>query len=492
VKKLIKRTFGLSGIYALGDIFVKGIGFLLLPLYTAYLTPNDYGVLAIAFVVNNISTAVLSLGLNGAAFKFYYDLRGEQRKRFYGTLWLFFLTVPSVTLLLIELTGKGFCGRLITKVSYDPYLRIALWLSFLTVAFTNFCRELLKASERAIAYVLINAGQSILVIGLSIWLVVGLRKGAQGALLAQLFGVGIMACICIFILWKYISLGIDLPLLKKALLFGLPLMPHFLAHWVLGASDKVILERYVPLSEVGVYSVGYLLGSMMIIFATACNNAILPLFGRAKPCGYSEARILARITTYYILVLTFVGLCLSLFSKEIVQLFTTDSYKEAALIVPWIVLGYFFMGLYCIPMNAIVQITGNSKSIPFFTVTAAILNIVLNILLIPKIGMIAAALTTAASYFLMFAGVFFLAYKTVRLPYEYYRISKIFLSAILIYATGEHLSQNNIWMAIVTKLLLLSCFPVFLWLIGFLNEQEHRTITNFVKKCQKFGMIPTS
>jgi O-antigen/teichoic acid export membrane protein len=65
VKKLIKHTFSLSGIYALGDIFVKGIRFLLLPVYTAYLTPNDYGILAIAFVVNNISIAVLSLGLNG-------------------------------------------------------------------------------------------------------------------------------------------------------------------------------------------------------------------------------------------------------------------------------------------------------------------------------------------------------------------------------------------------------------------------------------------
>jgi O-antigen/teichoic acid export membrane protein len=492
VKKLIKHTFSLSGIYALGDIFVKGIRFLLLPVYTAYLTPNDYGILAIAFVVNNISIAVLSLGLNGAAFKFYYDLKGQQRKRFYGTLWLFFLTVPVVTLLLFELAGKGFCGHLITKVPYDPYLRMALWLSFLMVAFTNFCCELLKASERAIAYVLINAGQSILVIGLSIWLVVGLRKGAQGALLAQLFGVGAMSCICIFILWKYISLGVDLPSLKKALLFGLPLMPHFLAHWVLGASDRVILERYVPLSEVGVYSVGYLIGSMMIIFATACNNAMLPLFGRAKPCGYSELRMLARITTYYILVLTFVGLCLSLFSKEMVLLFTTDSYNKAASIIPWIVLGYFFMGLYCIPMNAIVQITGNSKSIPLFTVTAALLNIVLNILLIPRIGMIAAALTTATSYFLMFVGVFFLAYKIVRLPYEYYRILKIFLSSMLIYTAAKYLSQNNIWMAIVTKLLLLAFFPVFLWLIGFLNEQEYGTITNFLKKCQKLGMIPTS
>ena len=483
MRKLIKRTSSLSGIYAIGDLSVRGLRFFLLPLYTAYLTSDDYGILSIARVVTSIAVAGMSLGLNGAAFKFYYDFDGDQRKRFYGTLWIFLLVIPGLLLILTELVGPIIFKQVFRHVPYSPYLRLALWTSYFTIAFANLSRELLKASERAIPFILINLVRSVLIIGITIWLVAYLKMGAVGALYANFIGVAVTAFVSISIIRKYVSFSFDLSLIKKALLFGIPLIPHFLAHWVLAASDKVILERYTSLQQVGVYSVGYLLGSIMMLFVAACNNAIFPLFGRAKPIDDSQTRTLAKMTTYYVLAISSIGLCIALFSREVIYLAVPVSYHKAVSIVPWVVLGYFFMGLYSIPMGIVVLVISNTKPVSLYTTLAAVINIVLNILLIPRFGMKAAAITTAISYLVLFIGVFSFAHRTLPLPYEYRRISNILFVAILIFAAGWSLSPSGIWAGIVTKLLLLACFPLLLWLTGFLNEEEYKGIRRIVRQC---------
>ncbi len=472
----LKKVFRLSSVYAAGDIFTMGIGLVLLPLYTAFLRPADYGILAVATVVTTISGIVLTFGLSGSALKFYYSLGGDEQKRFYGSLWLFLIFVPGTILLMVEVGGGRFFGALLIQVPYTPYVRIALWTAYVTTGFTILPKEMFRASERAFAYAGFNVGQFALATGFTIYLIVGLGQGVEGAMWARLvavIGVGIIGTV---VLLKSVVLQFDLRLLKRALLYSLPLLPHLLSHWVLAASDRIILERFVPLAEVGVYSVGYQIGAVMMLFAIAGNNGLIPLFGRLDAKSRGDVEKLVRIVTYYVLALTIIGLGITLFSSEIVDLLSPTAYYGAHVVVPWVVLGYLFMALYFPAMDTLNLVVGDTRKVSACTVGAAMVNVGLNLWLIPKYGAIAAAITTAIAYMLMAIGFFAFVRKTILVPYEFRRIGAILGGAFVTFLIGWNLEVAGVVPGILLKALSLTIFPVLLWVSGFFNRQERRVL----------------
>jgi O-antigen/teichoic acid export membrane protein len=468
----LKRFFVRSGLYASGDILTKGVGLLLLPLYTAYLMPSDYGILAVANVVTAVAGIVLTLGLNGSALKFYYDLKGDERRGFYGSLWLFLVLVPGVILILMEFSANSLFNAFFTKVPYSPYMRLALWTAYFTVAFTILPKELFRAAGKAIGFTMLNVGQFTLAAGFTIWLVVVLRQGAAGALWASLISVVGIGIVSSMLLWNTVHFTFDLRLLKRALVYSLPLLPHFLSHWILNGSDRIILERYAPLSEVGVYTVGYQIGSAMMMFTVAGNNSLIPLFGRLDVTNHKDVEKLMRIVTYYILGLTIIGLCISLFSPEILYLMTPSDYHHAAIVVPWVVLGCLFMALYCPAVDVLNLVVGDTRKVVICTVGAALVNVGLNLWLIPKYGAIAAAVTTAIAYMLLGTGIFAFAHKALPVPYEYKRIGIILGGGLVTFLIGWNLSSTSSILSFLLKVLSLAIFPGLLWLSRFFNQQE--------------------
>jgi O-antigen/teichoic acid export membrane protein len=467
-----KRLLRLSGIYASGDILTLGLGLILLPLYTAYLTPNDYGILGIATLTTTLCTILLPLGLHGSAFKFYFDPSIGDRKRFYGNLWILLVVFPGLILIVVDLMGDRLFRTILTQIPYSPYIRIAIWTSFFIIAFTSFLLQILRASEKAAYYAVINIGQFVLAAGMTLWFVAGLRYGVQGALWARLIAVVILASLSAAVLWRRVNFTPDMDFIKRALRYGLPLVPHHLSFWILAASDRFILEWYVPLSDVGIYTIAYQIGSISMIFLLAGNNSLVPLFGRLNNPNQADFKNLMRIVTYYIFGLTIIGLVICLFFPFAIKILTPPSYHSATVVVPWIVLGYIFMGLYLPCSNTIILIVGQSRKIGFFTLATALLNIGLNIWLIPKFGMIVAAVTTAASYLFLFATVFLYAYMSGRLPFETRRIAIVLAAGFLTFFAGWHFaSRMGLGNLLLTSASVL-IFPIFLWISRFFNKQE--------------------
>ena len=470
----VKKFFRLSSIYASGDILTMGLGLILLPLYTAYLTPGDYGILSIATVITTISMIVLPLGLNGSASKFYFSLQGDERKCFYGTLWIFLIIVPGLFLLLIEWTGGYPFNRFLPQVPFSPFIRIALWTAYLSVAFTTLVQEILRSSERVVPLVGLKIGQFVLAAGFTIWFVAGLKQGTEGALLARLIATLVVGTISAAVLVKFVHFSFDRSLLKQALAYSLPLLPHFLSFGILMASDRIILGWYLPLSEVGIYTIGFQIGSVLMFFLLAGNNSLIPLFGQLNITDRQAVEKLVRIITYYIFGLTFIGLGIALFSPFIINLLTPVSYHAAAMVVPWIVLGYLFMALYLPSSHVITLIAGETRRIGIYTSGAATLNIGLNIWLIPKFGMMAAAITTAATYLVLFITVFLYAQSKQPLPFEIRRIATILLAGVVTFLLGRNFLSTISGVGGLMTIVSLFIFPVILWISGFFNPQELR------------------
>jgi O-antigen/teichoic acid export membrane protein len=281
----------------------------------------------------------------------------------------------------------------------------------------------------------------------------------------------VLGGVCAAYLVRYVHFAFDRAAVKRALLYSIPLIPHFLSHWVLGSADRVILERLVPLDAVGVYNVGYQIGMGMSVLAVAANNAIVPVYGKLGSDEVSRERV-RRLTTYFVVAVIGIGLCISLFGEDLIRVVTPVSYHEAGTVVPWVVCGYVFMALYFPATNLLTITHGHSQLVSIATVVGAFANIGLNFLVIPHLGIHGAAVTTTFTYAIMMVIVTVLAERTERLPVDYGRIGKAVACGFATFAIAWWAAPDGVWIGGAVKLALLLSFPTSLVLTGFLDPEE--------------------
>jgi O-antigen/teichoic acid export membrane protein len=481
MKDLLKKLFGQSSTYALGRILTKGIGVILLPVYTRYLTPTEYGILAVASIIVSLLGPSLTGGSRGAALKFFYEYEGERRRRFYGSLLLTLIVGSGLLFLLVDAFGERIFGLVFAEIPYSPYIRMALWMAFLSSALVETTKQRLKANEQALAYTSINVGVFTLSTVLMIWWVVFQKEGAVGAVRGRLVGMAIMAVVCFGMILPHIRLSFNKSMMKRAFLYSLPLVPHYVSHWVLSSADRFLLERMMSLSDVGVYNVGYQLGMGMSLIASAGNNAVVPLFGNLDTTDGQDIKKVAKVFTYYMGVVLFLGLCIALFGEELIVIATPPEYHDAGNVVPWVVLGYVLMALYYSPTNLLTITEGRSHVVGVATATGAVMNIVLNIFFIPIIGIYGAAMTTTATYLVMFVGVYFIASRRYSVPFERRRLLLLFFAAVFTFGLGWSAAPDNVIGGILVKIGGLSAFPLVLWIVGFFREKEIRFVCHSMR-----------
>jgi O-antigen/teichoic acid export membrane protein len=211
--------------------------------------------------------------------------------------------------------------------------------------------------------------------------------------------------------------------LAGALAFGLPMIPHALAHWGLSLSDRAILGAFLQSADVGVYYVAYQFGLPISVIAIALTQAVQPLYAEASITEHRDAE-LARAASHQALVAAFLTMAVAVLGPPAVHAFLPSEYAPAASFVPWIALGHGLFALYFIPMNAITVLSGRNRWVWVVTVTAALVNVGLNLLLVPRIGATAAAINTAVGYAILLFGVSMYMYRVVERPvtFEWARI----------------------------------------------------------------------
>ena len=474
--KTVKKLGRLSVIYSLGDISNKGLAFLLLPLYTRFLTPDDYGILAITTMISAFLSMLLSFGMISAILRFYYLFTDDvQRRRFYGAMWVFLLLLPGCVVLVLSQFGQPVFSALFRQVPFEPYIRLTLWTVLLRTAFALMPPNLFRAREQAGHYAAFNFLTFAATVLWTIWFVVIQRQGAVGAVRAQCASALVVAVIALAILLKEVVPNTDWRHLRPALAYGVPLIPHFVSHWGLSVSDRAILERYVSLGQLGIYSLGYQFGTAYQMVITAVNNSLIPMFGRSAKDD-KEFQLIPSVATYYVLVITTIGLAVALLAGDIIVLLTPLSYHNAGKVVPWVILGYLMMGIYYLSMNVLSITVGKTKAVPFVTMAGATVNIGMNLLLVPKFGIMAAAVNTALGYAVLAVLMFVLAQRTQTIDYEYGRLSKIFVAGVVLFALSRLLMRFTPFVDVCIGLFVIVLLPFLLKLQGFWTEKEKRSI----------------
>jgi len=438
----VKRLGSRAAVYGLGSIFTRALIFFLLPVFTRVLTPAEYGIVSLAASVIAILGFLYPLGLHGALTQFYFATQDPHgRRETVGTIWFTMVGAGLITALLLDRLGGAIFGAFIPRVPFDPYLRIAVWTAFCT-ALSLVPLNLLRFEERPLSYVTLTVGLAVTTIALSLGLVVLFKGGARGYLLGGLIANLIFVVPYVVVTMRRISWTVRRSTAMAALAYSLPLVPHAAASWVLDLSDRALLTHFVSLADVGIYSLGYQLGSAISLVVVAFNTEWTPfLFQRLAQNSVDVARI-SRLATYYWYALVWVVLGVALFGGVAVHYLVAPSYAGATVVIPWVALGGLLNGAYIIPVTFLFWHKATSR-IPVITLVAGTVNVLCNLWLIPRVGMIGAAWATAIAYGVMLWICWLFAQRVFPFPYEYGYAFRMLIVGMVLFVIGDQFALTG-------------------------------------------------
>jgi len=483
ISKIIKN----SAIYSLKDVFEKAAYLFLIPVYTTYLTPEEFGIVALIMMLVSIVSVFLGIGQPNALMRFYGDYSYEEKQEYLGSVLLYLLVVPFIICALLLPAGNYGFKVFFKNIAFYPYGFLAILTAFF-VGIPDLLLALWRVEEKAKLYVLLSLALFLSKEILALYLIIEAAWGAYGKLLGTAVAAGGFWLIVTIYLFKKIKrFKFSTTRLKQSLIFGVPLIPHILSAILLSVSDRYMLEYFTDLTQVGLYTLGYSLGSVSLFVIAGFGQAWGPFF--YSMADKKEAPLLfSRIATYFFIVVSLVTLILILFSKEIVTLLASSSYQEAHSVIPVVALGTFFNCLYNIPIY-ILYYHRNTVTIPYITGTTAIANILLNLWLIPLYGMIGAAWATALSYCVMLVLVILISDKLFHIPYEFRRIlsfSSIVLAVYIVNSFFLNTLSNVSFTSVFIKIGSICAVIPLLWVTSFWTNSECETMRMYYGKCTHF------
>jgi len=419
----------------MGSVLQKSIGFLLFPIYTRLLTPAAYGSQDLIFTSVTITSYLLILGLDSGTARNYYDAKTPAEKKKIISTYLWFELIISVpaTLILIGL-ATPICTLLFRDATLTPYFRVGVAsLPFSLVASVSLLTLRLTFQSRTFSIV---TASSVLVQAIaSIVLVVVLRLDVMGVFLAHLVTMVFRSLVGIALTYNQFGWILSSAWLKLLLVFGMPLVPASLSIWIMNYSNRYFLVRLTSLDEVGLLSVGTKVASIAVLVITAFRMAWGPFAYSLIDDENLARKTYSRVLTYYLIVTLIAAVSLSIFSRELVLLLSTPVYEESASTIPFLALSATFWGAAVI-VGIGYGIAKRSYHTTIATIGGAIVNIGLNFILIPRWGIVGAAISTMAGNLIAMMYSYFVAQRYFKVKYNFRRIAPLLSVALIAITAG--------------------------------------------------------
>jgi O-antigen/teichoic acid export membrane protein len=462
-------------IYGLGDVAIQAVNFLLLPFYVQYLTPSDYGILALLASIEAPAKLFFRWGVDGAFMRYWYDCEDlRARQRLASTLFFFLLAVNGTLLVLSVAAAPFLSERLLHAPGYTLALQLVLLNTF-AIGFTFIPFHVLRMEKRAREFTALTFARSSSTLVLRILLVMGMGLGVMGIVVADLVVTAAMLLVMVRWFAPLIRPLFSKPVLRQSLAFGLPRIPHGFALQVMAVGDRFVLSRYMTLQDVGVYSMGVSFGLIAKIALGAFEYAWAPFY-YATAREPDAPRVFSAVTTYGVAALALMTAGLSAIAADLLDVVTRGQYVAAAGVVTWTAVGVFFYGVYLLTSIGL-NITSRTQYYPLSTAIGAGANIGLNFLLIPRFGIIGAAWANGAAYGVQAAVAYHLSQRFYPVRYEYGRVCRALAAAIVAYASARELPSMPALAGLLARgVTVIVVMGALLWVTKFFNAEELRAL----------------
>lgn len=427
-----------SLIITASNILIKGITFFLLPLYTRYLTPEMLGVSDSVTTFTSFVFPLLVLGLDSAFGAFYYDSdSSEYRLKIFNTI-RFVLIVTSAVSLVFMIFSKEVSKVLFGQTDYAFLIWVAVCSMICNLLYLPYSLYV-RMENRMMLFAFVSAVSSILHIVFNILCLCVLHMGIYSLVVSTFLTQ--MLQVVLYRLSVRIDRKktfFDRKLLRRMLKYSLPLLPVVIVSWVLQASDRYILLKICGEAEVGIYGIGARFGNLVALLANGVYTAYTSYaFGKKE--DQDAKKQYARILNDFVYAGLFFCIILAVFSSEIIRLMTTADYSGASLLLAPLVFSQLYNGVNTLVGYGI----GFAKKTYYFliaTSAGAAVNVIANLIFIPRYGALAASYTTLGSIFIMTLITYLVSQRLYRISYD---VRKVFLIPVLIYIIEIFLAWRN-------------------------------------------------
>ena len=446
---------------------------LLLPIYTRYLTPTDYGVMELLDLTCAVAGSLLGLRLVDAMLYYYFAAPANRsRDIVLSTALLGSLGIAGVASAAGWFAAPQVSNMVFASSHYANFLR----LTFISVGLAlpqSLGYAYIRAQNRSSLFLVISVVKLAFQVALTLWLLVARGMGVAAMVWGALIVYSIEALFSCCYIWC--STGVrgvsfNWGIFRKLSSYGAPLAVGSVGMLVLHFGDRYVLSRWVPLSQIGIYALGYKIG-MLVAYA---HEGFFQYWG-AQMFTLLQApnseKLYVRVSTYYTVASLFVGLVLSLFSQPVLEFVVPRAYYPAAAFVPVIALAYILRGLgdYLRTVFFVEKRTSLDTGVILFGVVVCL---ALYLTLIPRIGAWGAALSTLIAFGAMVPLSLFWAQRVRRHTFEWKRIGIATAWTAILYGSGQFLIVHRFGPSVLIAVLFCLAFPAVLYFTGFFHEDE--------------------
>lgn len=474
---MLKRFFKDSVIYAVPTLFSGGLGFFLLPLYTRVLSPADYGSLDLFTIFAGVVQCIIALEVSQGVARFYTDEQDQEKKvLFASSAFWFTLVCYSLFAISMLLNVNSLSILIMGQKGMEIPFKIGiiyLWSNGLFYLIQNQFRWEL----RSVNYAVVSLLMSLVTAVISVWLAYVMDWGLEGLLIGMVVGSFAGTSLGIWWLRKTFRFYFSSRLLGQMLIFSTPLVISSLMVWFTTYIDRIMINYYLTIDEVGIYSIGFRIAFLAMIFIVGFRGALTPLVYTY----YREAKTpqqLANIFRLFIFCVLIIFLLLTLFANDIVKLLTTEPFYAGSTVVVYLVPAVLLTNMYIFAPG--VGIAKKTHYLIWINLIGVLLNFFLNMSLIPLLGIMGAGLATMLSSMCLFAMYMVISQKLYYVPHAWSSITLGAIAAAVIAWWLPQLAVKYItpW---VLNLFALVSMVIISFAIGLIRAREVKQAIQLLK-----------
>lgn len=471
--KLVKNSI----IYAIGDIVPKLFSLITFPILTSYLDPADYGIVNYVNTLNTFLTIIGFLCLNTYYLVYYYKVDGEDaQKKLLGNLSLFVIGLNLVLSIVLMFIGPFLFRSIGSNIDFYPYIFLGVITNFFNIL-TILPSALYRVKERPGPLTLVNIIRSALTLGLTVVFVVVLHFKATGILITNVIVNGSFSVFFLYVTIKNSVFNINWTQLKEALLFSLPLVPSTIAGYLYTMADRILIDKYVNLTALGIYSTASTFALMLQVVTYGVYRAIEPYFFKTygNENFYSN---FTKVRNTLLYVCVFCASALSIFAKEFFDIMATEKYSECYFYVPIIIVGQIFAAMNMM-YSTVLTARGKTKINAGIAIVCGLISVLFNVVFLKYFGITCAAVVSSATYILSYIGL--THFSRIAIPRGFAWIYGIVSLVIVVFAVyGLPVSNGSTLFTWGIKAVLLGIIGI----VGIkaLNVDMGYIIRDFVRK----------
>lgn len=466
-----KRVIENSILYTFSSMLVKAMGFLLLPIYTIYLSPTDYGITGLVNGFINVANFIVAMSLYTAIIRFYNEFKEDHSslKRFYGTVVIFVLIAGLISIAAGYVFQNLVVSMIFDGIDYYPIVFLA-FINLVVITLNRIHQNMLQAMQKGRKLTLINMLVFVSTAIVNLVLIIGFDFGALGMVLSQtiVFSIYSVYMILDLVRQDLIAFTFDIKILKKALRYSIPLLPHNLSTHIAGLVSRIFINSTSTLANVGLYNIGMQFAALIDIVQVAVNKAFQPwLFNELKSGDMNKKEDIIVLSDVLLQFYSFIYMVIGLFSQEVVIIMTDKAYTLSWTVIPILVMAFSVKSVYYFYVNLIMYNIKASRRLFIATLIGSLANIISSYFLVKPLGMYGAALSFLLAKILVVGIVVKLASEYNIIGYRLSQMVKRILPSQIAMWIGLYFSytrfmeQVNLW-NLLYKIMIFIVYTVFI------------------------------